>query len=70
MSRSWMSKRGRLLSRYHSEIKLKSFSEIKSDPHLAHVVFDQYKQAMELLHKQAVQEELDLRKLSESKGGE
>ena len=72
MKRSAMSKRGKLLTRYHSEIKFKCFAEIKADKHLAHVVFDQYKQAMKLLHDQAVEEEMELRRLAETNvpGGE
>lgn len=50
-------RRGRLLDMYHSKLKFLSFAELKLDPHLSHVLFDQYLQALRILNEQRIEED-------------
>lgn len=66
--KTYNSKRGRLLHRYHSELKFKSVHELRDDKKLLGKLLDQYRQSMDLHHKMATEEEIVIRKHTEQKG--
>lgn len=67
MTKFYIRKRGRLLEKYHKELKNRCLDDFLNDKNLLNMLFDHYKRSMELHHKAETDEHNALQEYMESR---